>query len=390
MGRKIPLVGLRLVSKVPKQTKKEVVEITPLTDEEKGLAIYESLMFDQKKSYKLTISAEESEKLKTSGKQSWPMPWPTTQDRRDMRKAAEDFIGGNAKMAIAEVTIQKVFNPPKPSQPQEKPKRNWTSDLEDSDIRTFLRKQKDVPGIFDPLKTPAISKLMKSIKAYQQFSFGKSTLITLKLIAFVKATQNKRFKKYKSDLKNVDTIIAIDILKDCVAVGIPYSQILKFDITPEMQKYWALYNSKKENRFEPVQTISTFDPIIKWSLIEEDNPITIDNIIKSAVVGISEFYEKDDTLHIRVLKLLGIVKQTANAILYNQSNLSWDMDNLDLKSIRNFISRSSSKTFVKMVEKHIKYAHNRKELKPQFMIDLAVFLKKGEIYSILKNKVKAL
>lgn len=390
MGRKIPLVGLRLVSKVPKQTKKEVVEITPLTDEEKSLAIYESLKFDQKKPYKLTISAEESENLKTMGKQSWPLPWPTTQDREAMRKAAEDFIGVNAKMAVAEVTIQKVFNQPKPSQPQEKPKRNWTSDLEDSDIRTFLRKQKDVPGIFDPLKTPAISKLMKSIKAYQQFSFGKSTLITLKLIAFVKATQNKRFKKYKSDLKNVDTIIAIDILKDCVAVGIPYSQILKFDITPEMQKYWTLYNSKKENRFEPVQTISTFDPIIKWSLIEEDNPITIDNIIKSAVVGISEFYEKDDTLHIRVLKLLGIVKQTANAILYNQSNLSWDMDNLDLKSIRNFISRSSSKTFVKMVEKHIKYAHNRKELKPQFMIDLAVFLKKGEIYSILKNKVKAL
>lgn len=390
MGRKIPLVGLRLVSKVPKQTKKEVVEITPLTDEEKSLAIYESLKFDQKKSYKLTISAEESENLKIGGKQSWPMPWPTTQDREAMRKAAEDFIGVNAKMAVAEVTIQKVFNPPKPPKPQEKPKRNWTSDLEDSDIRTFLRKQKDVPGIFDPLKTPAISKLMKSIKAYQQFSFGKSTLITLKLIAFVKATQNKRFKKYKSDLKNVDTIVAIDILKDCVAVGIPYSQILKFDITPEMQKYWTLYNSKKENRFEPVQTISTFDPIIKWSLIEEDNPITIDNIIKSAVVGISEFYEKDDTLHIRVLKLLGIVKQTANAILYNQSNLSWDMDNLDLKSIRNFISRSSSKTFVKMVEKHIKYAHNRKELKPQFMIDLAVFLKKGEIYSILKNKVKAL
>lgn len=271
---------------------------------------------------------------------------------------------------------------------------NWTSGLEDTNIREFLKNRKDIPNLFTPLNSLPIKRLMDSIKRTQGFKFGysKNLLMVLKLIAFIKVSKNKRFRKYKMDLKNTDNIIAMAIIKDCSNYGVSDDVILNnYDIPKEVYDNWYKYQIKKLSQFSMVQEISNFDPFIKWALLDETNNVTLDRVIRESILQIpNNTFLKSDTLHISILKLLNVIKKNANVILYNQNNLIWDIDHKDMKNIRNCLSRSGNKFFIKKVERIIKNLYLGKELKDDFLIKIGIFLKKDELYSILKNKVKRL
>lgn len=271
---------------------------------------------------------------------------------------------------------------------------NWTSSLEDTNIREFLKNRKDIPNLFTPLNSLPIKRLMDSIKRTQGFKFGysKNLLMVLKLIAFIKVSKNKRFRKYKMDLKNTDNIVAMAIIKDCSNYGVSDAVILNnYDIPKEIYENWYKYQIKKLSQFSMVQEVSNFDPFIKWALLDETNNVTFDRIIRESILQIPDnTFLKSDTLHISILKLLNVIKKNANVILYNQNNLIWDIDHKDMKNIRNCLSRSGNKFFIKKVERIIKNLYLGKELKDEFLIKIGIFLKKDELYSILKNKVKRL
>ena len=271
---------------------------------------------------------------------------------------------------------------------------NWTSSLEDTNIREFLKNRKDIPNLFTPLNSLPIKRLMDSIKRTQGFKFGysKNLLMVLKLIAFIKVSKNKRFRKYKMDLKNTDNIVAMAIIKDCSNYGVSDDVILNnYDIPKEVYENWYKYQIKKLSQFSMVQEVSNFDPFIKWALLDETNNVTFDRIIRESILQIpNNTFLKSDTLHISILKLLNVIKKNANIILYNQNNLIWDIDHKDMKNIRNCLSRSGNKFFIKKVERIIKNLYLGKELKDEFLIKIGIFLKKDELYSILKNKVKRL
>ena len=397
MAKQKQLGKITLVPKVakPKPTKTNIQE----TDVEdwKNQAIVDTFSFKGKKPYNLTVGVSEGINI------GCKLDFISEMDlKREFMVTAPnaDYGVANAVMAVQEFNIMKAAERIKSKTTNKYASKgiiktfdkNWTSGLLDTNIREFLKNQKEIPGLFAPLNTLVIKKLLDSIKTVQGYKFGysKNLLMVLKLIAFIRVSQNKRFRKYKMDLKDTDGIVAVAILKDCSSYGLSDDTIFnKLDLPKEVYNNWYKYQIKRASQFDIVQEVSNYDPIIKWALLEESCNVSFDKILGKSILQIPDnTFLKTDSLHINILKLLNVIKKNANCILYNQNNLIWDMDHTEMKKIRNYLSRSGNKFFIKKVEKVIKILYTHRELKDEFLIKIGIFLKKDELYSILKNKVK--
>ena len=408
MAKQKQLGKITLVPKVakPKPTKTNIPETN--VEDWKNQAIVDICSIKEKKPYNLTVDVSEGinsgYKLDFISEMDLKRKVMVTAPNADYGGYnKEDYVVANAIMAVQEFNImkaaEKIFKSKTTNKYASKGiikavDKNWTSGLLDTNIREFLKNQKEIPGLFAPLNTLVIKKLLDSIKTVQGYKFGysKNLLMVLKLIAFIRVSQNKRFRKYKMDLKDTDGIVAVAILKDCSSYGLSDDTIFnELDLPKDVYVNWYKYQIKRASQFDIVQEVSNYDPIIKWALLEESCNVSFDKILGKSILQIPDnTFLKTDSLHINILKLLNVIKKNANCILYNQNNLIWDMDHTEMKKIRNYLSRSGNKFFIKKVEKVIKILYTHKELKDEFLIKVGIFLKKDELYSILKNKVKKL